>query len=125
MLGQLRLEEEWLPPFQAFDDWTIVPNSFTINKTKDTNKIVFVSLDSNVDTDQFSLELYNCSTPNVLPLPDRLCNERRIEETRFDNGLKIFKITKLDEGIIFLRNKVLFDVIFYRGRLDMFLRVLP
>ena len=34
-----------------------MPNSFTINQTEATNKVIFVSLDSNVDTNQFPFEL--------------------------------------------------------------------
>jgi hypothetical protein len=35
-------------------------------------------------------------------------NKRWVENTGLNNAFNIFKITKLDEGIIFFRNKVLY-----------------
>ena len=54
MQDQLRLEEVQAPTFKL-DDRTIMPNSFTVNQTEPTNKIVLVSFNGDVDTDQLSI----------------------------------------------------------------------
>ena len=60
MQDQLRLEATLLRVKEAFDDGSVMPNSFAINKTEPTNKIVFVSLDSNINTDQLPIRLSTC-----------------------------------------------------------------
>ena len=108
MPGQLHLEEV-LPTFQSLDDWSIMPNSFTINKTKPTNKVIFVSLDCNVDTNQFPLELQQGFDKERFTIARETRDKRRVEKTGLNNFFNIREVTKLDEGIIFLWDKVLFD----------------
>ena len=86
-----------------------MPDGGTVNKAEATNEIIFISFDSNVYTDKFSFELrtrlFDTKRFTVTRKPR---NERRIEQMGLENGLKIAKRTKVDEGIIFLWNKVLF-----------------
>ena len=85
-----------------------MPNSFTVNKTETTNKIVFVSFDGNVDTDQFPFELgTGLFDTKRFTVARETRDKRRVEKTGRNNLFKIFEVTKLDEGIIFLRNQVL------------------
>ena len=85
-----------------------MPNSFTVNKTEATNKIVFVSFDGNVDTDQLPFELgTGLFDTKRFTIARETRDKRRVEKTGLNNFLNIFEVTKLDEGIIFLRNQVL------------------
>ena len=87
-----------------------MPNSFTINKTKTTNKIILISFDGDVDTDQLPTQLSTgLFNTKRFTITRQTRNKRRVEETGLNNFLKIVKVTKLDEGIIFLWNEVLFD----------------
>ena len=86
-----------------------MPYSVTIYKAKTTNKVVFVGFDCDVDTDQFSLELSTGLLDSKgFSIPRKTRDKRRIEQIGFENGLKIIKRTKVDEGIIDCWNKVLF-----------------
>ena len=42
---------------QCFNDWSIVPNGFTINKTETANEIILISLYCDVDSDEFPTQL--------------------------------------------------------------------
>merc|ERR1711991_1203989 len=94
----------------GFDDRTIVPNGFAIDKTESTNEIIFICFNRNVYTNKFPAQ-------NRTRLLNRECftvsrktsNERWIKYTGLNNFLNISKVTKLDEGTIFTGNKVLFD----------------
>ena len=78
-LGQSR---QAIEPHRAqdFDDWTIVPNGFTIDETESTNEIIFICFNSNVYTDKFptqlSTRLFNCES---LSVTRETRDERRIE----------------------------------------------
>src|SRR5210317_291738 len=86
-----------------------MPNSCPIDKTETTNKIVFISLNSNVYSDKFSSELSTCLLDRErFTITRESSNERRVEQTGLNDFANIIEITKLDEGIIFLRDKVLF-----------------
>ena len=57
-----------------------MPNSLTINKTKTANKIIFISLDGDVDTNQLPLELRtSLFNQKRFTVTRETCNERRIE----------------------------------------------
>ena len=85
-----------------------MPNSFTVNKTETTNKIVFVSFDGNVDTNQLPFELgTGLFDTKRFTVVRETRDKRRVEKTGRNNLFNIFEVTKLDEGIIFLRNQVL------------------
>jgi len=86
-----------------------MPHSSTINKAESTNKIVFISFNRNVYTNQFTLELSTrLLNRERFTVTRKTRNERRIEKIGLNNFFNIIKVTKLDEGIIFIRNKVLF-----------------
>src|SRR5210317_2365252 len=86
-----------------------MPNSSTINKTETTNKIIFISFNSNVYTDKFSSELSTCLLDRErFTITRKSSNECRIEKTGLNNFFNVTKIAKLDEGIIFFWDKVLF-----------------
>ena len=49
-----------------------MPYCVAINKSEPTDKIIFVCLDRNVNSDEFSVYFSTCLfTENVLPLPDK------------------------------------------------------
>ena len=56
---------------------------------------------------RLSLE-QNLANRECLTVTRESSNERRVENTGLNNLFNIFKVTKLDEVIIFLRNQVLF-----------------
>ena len=86
-----------------------MPNSIAVHETETTDEIVFVGFDSDVDTDQFTLKLRTrLFHRERFTITRKTRNERWIEKTGINNFFDIIKITKLDEGIIFLRNKILF-----------------
>ena len=85
-----------------------MPCSVPINKPKATDKIIFISFNSNIYTNQLTLQL-STSLLNTkrVAITRKSTDECRIEKTGLNNLANITKVTKLDESIIFLRNKVL------------------
>ena len=51
------VKEQHSTPLQGFNDGSIVPNGLSVNKTETTNKIIFISLYRDVDSDEFTSEL--------------------------------------------------------------------
>ena len=87
-----------------------MPNGFSANKTEATNKIIFISLYCDVDSDEFPSELgTRLFDRKRFTVARETRDKRRVEETGLNNFLNITKIAKLDEGIIFRGDKVLFD----------------
>ena len=86
-----------------------MPDSVAVHKTKPTNKIVFISFYSNVYTNQFASELgAGLLDTKRFTIARETRDKRRVEETGLNNFFNVRKITKLDEGIIFLGDKVQF-----------------
>ena len=93
---------------QCLNHRAIVPGSFTIHKTETTDQIILVSLNRDVDANQFTLKLSTrLFHRERFTVTRKTRNERRIEKTGLNNFFNIVEITKLDEGIIFIGNKVL------------------
>ena len=69
-------------------------NSFTVNKTETTNKIVFVSFDCNVDTNKLHVRVGTCFDREGLTIARKSCNKSRIENTRLDNAFNISEASK-------------------------------
>ena len=89
---------------QGFDNWSVVPNGFSTNKTETANKIIFISLYCDVDSDEFSSELGTCLFDRKrFTIARETRDKRRVEETGLNNFFNVTEITKADEGIIFLR----------------------
>jgi hypothetical protein len=87
-----------------------VPNSFTIDQTETTNQVILISLNGNVYTDEFPFELRTrLFNRERFAIARESCNERRVEKIGLNNFFDICEITKADEGIIFLWDKVLFN----------------
>jgi hypothetical protein len=81
---------------------------FAINKAKTPNKIIFISFDGNIYTNQFTLKLRTrLFNTERFTITRKTRNKRRVKDTGLNNFFNIVKVTKLDEGIIFIRNKVL------------------
>ena len=98
------------PRLESFDDWYIVPDGVTINKAETANKIVFIGFDCNVYTDEFSSELgARLFDRKRFTIARETRDKRRVEETGLNNFFNITEIAKLDEGIIFSGDKVLFN----------------
>ena len=86
-----------------------MPDCGTVNKTEAANEIIFISFNSNVYSNQFPLKLRTrLFNTERFTITRKARNERRLEQIGLENGLKIAKRTKVDEGIIFFWNKVLF-----------------
>ena len=86
-----------------------MPCSIPINKPKPTDEIIFIGFDGDVDTDQLPTQLSTgLFNRKRFTITRQTRNERRIEGAGLNNLANIAKITKLDEGIIFIRNEVLF-----------------
>ena len=87
-----------------------MPDGCAVNEAKTANKVIFISLNSNVYTDQFSSELSTrLLNRERFTITRETRDKRRVEYTGLNNFFNITEIAKLDEGIIFLRDKVLFD----------------
>ena len=55
MQDQSRLEEVQTPRSRDLDDWTIMPNSVTVNQTEPTNKIILVGFNGDIDANQLPI----------------------------------------------------------------------
>ena len=87
-----------------------MPDGVTINKAETANKIVFIGFDCNVYTDEFSSELgTRLFDRKRFTIARETRDKRRVEETGLNNFFNITEIAKLDEGIIFSGDKVLFN----------------
>ena len=87
-----------------------MPDGVAINKAETTNKVIFISFDCNVYTDEFSSELgTSLFDRKRFTIARETRDKRRVEYTGLNNFFNITEIAKLDEGIIFLRDKVLFN----------------
>ena len=51
------IKEQDSTSLECFNDWSIVPDGFTINKAETANKVIFIGFDCNVYTDEFSSKL--------------------------------------------------------------------
>ena len=98
------VKEQDSTSLECFNDWSIVPDGCTINEAETANKIIFISFDCDIYTDEFPTQLSTrLLNRERFAVARETRNERRIErETGLNNFFKIVKITKLDEGIIFL-----------------------
>ena len=87
-----------------------MPNSCTIHKTKTTNQIIFISLNRNIHTNQFTTSLSTSLLHRErLTITRETRNKRWVKNTGLNNFFNIVEVTKLDESIIFIRNKILFQ----------------
>ena len=105
------IEKQYGTTLKCFDDWTIMPRSFTIHKAKSTNQIVLIGFDSHIHPNHFTFQLSTrLLHTKRFAITRKTRNERRVKETGLNNAFNVSKITKLDEGIIFIGNKVLLMV---------------
>ena len=103
------IQKENCTTFQCFNHWTIMPGSFTIYQTKTANQVILISLNRNVNTNQFTTKLSaRLLNTERFTITRKTRNKRWIKKTGLNNFFNIIKVTKLDKGIIFFRNECLF-----------------
>ena len=93
-----------------------MPHRLTVDKTETTNQVILISFDSDVNTNQLTLQLSTSLLhTESFSVTRKTSEEDRVILTRRKNLFNITKVTKADEGSIFRRNKV-FD--FFHSRLS-------
>ena len=74
------IKEQDSTALQGLNNRTVVPNGFSIDKTETANKVVFVSFNGDVDSDEFSSELgTRLLHRERLTVARETRNERRVE----------------------------------------------
>ena len=76
-----------------------MPDSLTVDKAETAEEVVLVSLDSDVDAEQFPLGLRTHLRDHLgLTVTGQTSDEARVERTRTDDGLDILEVTPRDIG---------------------------
>ena len=80
---------------KCFDHRTVVPHSLTVDKTETTDEVIFVSLYSDVDTDQLTSELgTRLLDSESFAVSRKSSNKSWVENLGFNNLLKICSVAK-------------------------------
>ena len=95
---------------ECFNDRTVVPYSVTIHKTETTDQIILVSLDGDVDTDQFTTQRCTCLlNTEGLTVARQTSDECRIKDPRLDDLLQISKVAKGNKLTVNSGNQIVLD----------------